>query len=105
MITDVCGRCGGSGRYSYNMIDGSTCYGCNGSGKAPAKAIKAAKKMKVVCHTVKVGSGFNVGDGGNASYVGVNDHGIEVYSVKNSRLHCSFRLPINIIEKYFSITK
>ena len=28
-----CPRCGGSGHYSYNQIDGSKCYGCMGSGK------------------------------------------------------------------------
>ncbi|KZE65128.1 hypothetical protein AV545_04180 [Paenibacillus jamilae] len=28
----ACKRCGGSGRYSYNLKDGSTCYGCGGAG-------------------------------------------------------------------------
>jgi hypothetical protein len=28
-----CNRCGGSGKYSFNYRDGSTCYGCNGIGK------------------------------------------------------------------------
>lgn len=32
--TTECGRCGGSGHYSFNTIDGSRCYGCNGTGKA-----------------------------------------------------------------------
>ena len=27
---EVCGRCGGSGQFSYNQIDGSRCYGCDG---------------------------------------------------------------------------
>lgn len=27
-----CPRCGGSGHYSYNQMDGTRCYGCNGSG-------------------------------------------------------------------------
>ncbi|MCP1185056.1 hypothetical protein [Paenibacillus sp. 1781tsa1] len=27
-----CKRCGGSGRYSYNLKDGSICYGCGGAG-------------------------------------------------------------------------
>lgn len=26
----TCGRCGGTGRYSYNALHGSTCYGCKG---------------------------------------------------------------------------
>ena len=31
--TKTCTRCGGGGEYSYNQIDGTVCYGCNGSGK------------------------------------------------------------------------
>ena len=31
-LTPPCGRCGGSGRYSFNQIDGDRCYGCNGTG-------------------------------------------------------------------------
>lgn len=30
---ETCGRCGGSGRYSFNLMHGSTCYGCGGVGK------------------------------------------------------------------------
>lgn len=29
----TCGRCGGSGRFSYNQTDGDRCFGCSGSGK------------------------------------------------------------------------
>ena len=32
-VTGPCKRCGGKGQYSYNPLDGSTCYGCRGSGK------------------------------------------------------------------------
>ena len=31
-VKGVCPRCGGSGHYSYNQMDGTHCYGCNGSG-------------------------------------------------------------------------
>lgn len=31
-IAPVCERCGGCGRYSFNQVDGSRCYGCNGKG-------------------------------------------------------------------------
>lgn len=31
MLT-TCGRCGGSGQYSYNAINGTTCFGCGGAG-------------------------------------------------------------------------
>ena len=33
-VKGVCPRCGGSGHYSYNQMDGTRCYGCNGSGTA-----------------------------------------------------------------------
>lgn len=31
-LGEYCGRCGGSGSYSFNSMDGSRCYGCGGSG-------------------------------------------------------------------------
>lgn len=39
--TEVCGRCGGGGRYSWNAIDGDKCFGCGGSGKRLAKITAA----------------------------------------------------------------
>jgi len=33
----VCGRCGGSGRYSFNLRDLDRCYGCGGSGVVQTK--------------------------------------------------------------------
>lgn len=33
----VCGRCGGSGRYSFNLLHGTTCYGCSGLGSVKPK--------------------------------------------------------------------
>lgn len=33
----VCGRCGGSGKYSFNLMHGSTCYGCAGRGSRLTK--------------------------------------------------------------------
>lgn len=80
-----CPRCGGSGHYSYNQIDGTKCYGCMGSGKklitvrwytdaerarmdraaekrAEAKAVKAeAARIK---HASKNAFGF-----GDAGYI------------------------------------
>lgn len=52
--TEVCGRCCGSGRYSYNSMDGDLCYGCGGNGKTYTKAGRraklavAARRMEVV---------------------------------------------------------
>lgn len=33
-VKGACKRCGGSGRYSWNQMDGDKCYGCMGSGIA-----------------------------------------------------------------------
>lgn len=35
--TYTCSRCGGSGRYSFNLIHGTRCYGCGGTGKQKTK--------------------------------------------------------------------
>lgn len=43
--TRDCGRCGGSGHYSYNTMDGTRCYGCRGSGKVLTPKAKKAKKI------------------------------------------------------------
>lgn len=40
---ETCGRCGGTGQYSYNQVDGSRCYGCGGTGQRLTKRGKAAK--------------------------------------------------------------
>lgn len=31
-VKNVCPRCGGTGHYSYNEMDGTVCYGCGGAG-------------------------------------------------------------------------
>lgn len=40
---ETCCRCGGTGQYSYNQVDGSRCYGCGGTGQRLTKRGKAAK--------------------------------------------------------------
>ena len=42
-LGDFCGRCSGSGSYSYNATDGSRCYGCGGSGQVFPKDLAALK--------------------------------------------------------------
>jgi len=39
----TCSRCGGCGEYSFNMIDGTRCYGCGGSGLKLTKRGAEAK--------------------------------------------------------------
>lgn len=41
--TETCGRCGGSGQYSYNPMNGTRCFGCGGTGLSLTKRGKAAK--------------------------------------------------------------
>lgn len=41
--TETCGRCHGTGQYSYNQVDGSRCYGCGGTGKRLTKRGAAAR--------------------------------------------------------------
>lgn len=43
--TKPCGRCGGSGHYSYCQMYGTTCFGCSGSGLALTKRGSAAREM------------------------------------------------------------
>lgn len=54
-----CGRCGGSGRYSFNLVHGSRCYGCGGSGKVLTKRGAAAKAFADTLLDVRV---ENVGE-------------------------------------------
>lgn len=41
----TCGRCGGSGNYSYNMMHGTRCYGCSGRGYVLTKRGRAAQNF------------------------------------------------------------
>lgn len=64
---ETCGRCGGSGHYSYNQINGTTCFGCGGSGKRLSKRSKATKArademLNIPVETVKVGDQIRVTD-------------------------------------------
>jgi len=36
----VCGRCGGTGHYSFCQMYGTTCFGCSGTGKSNALAVE-----------------------------------------------------------------
>lgn len=49
-VFDYCRRCGGCGRYSFNLVDGTVCYGCNGTGlgrpTTMADAVRRANKRR-----------------------------------------------------------
>ena len=56
-VKGVCPRCGGSGHYSYNEMDGTRCYGCMGSGisiqKIRAYTEKEYTRMKAANERAK----------------------------------------------------
>ncbi len=62
ITTKVCTRCGGTGSYSYNLKDGTRCYGCGGTGVI-ACAPKGQKKIKPTAQLYKaiVGDIIEVG--------------------------------------------
>lgn len=45
--TKPCSRCGGSGRYSFNMRDGDRCWGCSGHG---VQIVRAQQDMAAEWH-------------------------------------------------------
>lgn len=61
-----CTRCGGSGRYSFNLMDGDRCFGCAGRGITLTKRGAAAQrwlkeKRQVEVSTLKVGDRIKSG--------------------------------------------
>jgi hypothetical protein len=73
----TCGRCGGTGRYSWNAVDGSRCYGCNGIGSKYTKPATVARQafdaaLTTTADTLKVGDTFRANgvtfDGGLYRY-------------------------------------
>lgn len=63
----TCGRCGGSGHYSYNAMDGTTCYGCGGRGKklpSTTDALRAARRANRAVSADRGGADDNPIEGG-----------------------------------------
>lgn len=58
---EVCGRCCGTGKYSFNLIHGDRCYGCGGSGYKLTKRGHAAQQYLNTLRT-RNASEVNVGD-------------------------------------------
>lgn len=61
----TCGRCGGTGQFSYNQMHGSRCYGCNGRGVRHTR--EAGKQFQAWSHDLKqlrqaLGKNLKVGD-------------------------------------------
>jgi 1,2-phenylacetyl-CoA epoxidase PaaB subunit len=45
--TYTCTRCNGTGRYSFNLLHGTTCFGCKGTGKQKTRPTKPKPKWAV----------------------------------------------------------
>lgn len=70
--TETCGRCGGTGHYSYNQISGTRCFGCEGKKVRLTKRGEAAKKFadelrETLITDVKVGERIYWGQGGRCT--------------------------------------
>lgn len=47
IVALACARCGGSGHYAFNYMDGTRCYGCSGSGRGPrVPVVQYARRIK-----------------------------------------------------------
>lgn len=57
----TCARCGGSGKYSYNLMDGDRCYGCGGTGYTLTRRGRAAQAY-LDSLRVKPATAVQVGD-------------------------------------------
>ncbi len=93
---DTCGRCGGTGNFSYNQVNGTTCFGCNGRGYKLTKRGRAAYEWLLTQRTIRVGD-VKVGDtviSGNRKFkvlqAGWNQNGGG--SVRNGVLYPSYDL-------------
>lgn len=58
--TEICSRCGGSGKYSFNLMTGDTCFKCRGKGNCYTKRGQVAidyyrELLKVPVTELKVG--------------------------------------------------
>lgn len=63
--TQTCTRCGGSGQYSFNLLDGTKCYGCSGTGNKLTKRGLAAQNflenlLVVDIENLKVGDAIKI---------------------------------------------
>jgi hypothetical protein len=64
----TCSRCGGSGHYSFNLMHGTMCYGCSGSGIKYTKRGAEARRfydesLTVPASELKVGMGIRENSG------------------------------------------
>lgn len=76
--TETCSRCHGSGNYSWNQINGSTCFKCRGQKRTYTKrgysALLYAKQLRAVpIADVKIGDRIYWGKGGRCTVTAIDD--------------------------------
>jgi hypothetical protein len=100
MEFQVCSRCNGTGRYSYNLKDGSTCYGCGGSGKVSKLPEKTAKTMKLLCNTEEWKKyTFKNGEELKAKFVSLSDKTQEPIYMVSNKYGTGFKFKLSSIQK------
>jgi hypothetical protein len=94
----TCGRCGGSGRYSHNLKDGSRCYGCSGVGKQTLAPTGFPQKLKGVCSKDLPKFNYQVGDKVKAEFIGFSKtggtplyHVTKTNGVANNLMYSTFK--------------
>lgn len=81
--TKTCSRCGGTGKFSYNLMHGDMCYGCRGTGIQYTKRGKIARtfyedSLKIPASELKVGMGIKEDSGyKNFSLIEIIDFGTD----------------------------
>lgn len=100
----VCGRCGGSGRHSWNQTHGSTCYGCSGKGKNTLAPSGFPQKIKAVCAADLPKFGYVKGDEMTGEFCGFSKTGgTPKYLTHNPRRRLDTILLHSTIVKHFEI--
>jgi len=101
----TCGRCGGSGRYSYNLKDGSRCYGCSGVGRQMLAPAGLPQSIRAECVDPLPRFKFASGDQVRCEFIGFSKtRGTPLYhatQTKGQNRGLAFNLRLVTIEKHF----
>lgn len=91
--TQTCTRCGGCGHYSFNQFNGTTCFGCGGSGAMLTKRGRAAQDYyqslrNIMPEAVTVGMHIK---GWNGTYTVAEIVGIDTILKSSKATHILFK--------------
>lgn len=100
----VCTRCKGAGHYSFNLRDGSVCYGCSGVGKSIIAPAGLPKKIALTCTEAWGRFYYEVGDQLNGVFCGFSKTGgTPLYKCTSQKYGTSRELMYNNIIKHFLV--